>query len=93
MNPEPSPWRLKEFIEHIDIWIGLEKPDVDLRIHVLAWAMRRDENPYQGARRESGFPNLWFAPVPQSNRNGQIVICITKSSSRCVRCAARGSAR
>jgi len=73
---QDRPWELRGFLERLDAWADLESPPADLRLLVTAWIMTRYEDPYQGVRRESGFPNLWFGPVPQSDDGrGLIVAC------------------
>lgn len=37
--------------------------------------MSRGDDPYQGARREPGFPNLWYVKVPGSYQGGSVVLC------------------
>lgn len=51
--------------------------------------MTRFSDPYQGVRRESGFANLWFGPVPNSDDGrGVVVACAywIEESSHTVRC-------
>jgi hypothetical protein len=80
---------LENFLERFDAWVELESPTDDLRCIVMAWILTRDDDPYQGVRRETGFPNLWFGPVPNSyDGSGHVVTCSywIKESSRTVRC-------
>lgn len=71
-----SCWSLAGFIEDLDEWIERDDPNQDLRNTVTAWVVGRSENPYQGARREREFPNLWYATVPNSHHgNGMAVLC------------------
>jgi hypothetical protein len=70
-----STWTLKDFLEQLDVWNDLEKPSDDLRTHVTAWIISRADDPYQGARREPGFPNLWYVAVPRSYHDGAVVVC------------------
>jgi hypothetical protein len=38
--------------------------------------MTRAENPFKDARRESSFPNLWYAVVPETlDARGRVVVC------------------
>lgn len=83
------PWVLQEFIERFDAWVELESPKDDLRRLVLAWVMTRHENPYQGVKRESGFPNLWYGQIPNSgDGRGNVVTCSywIEESSHTVSC-------
>lgn len=84
------PWTLDQFIERFDAWVELESPTDDLRCIVMDWILTRDDDPYQGARREKGFPNLWVGRVPNSNDgSGNVVVCSycwIKESSRTVCC-------
>ncbi|MGH3426050.1 MAG: hypothetical protein ACRDQZ_00490, partial [Mycobacteriales bacterium] len=81
-------------LERFDAWVELESPTDDLRCVVMAWIMTREDDPYQGVRREAGFPNLWSGPVPDScDRSGHVVVCSywIKESSRAVCCAIFGT--
>lgn len=56
---------------------------------VTAWVLTRYDDPYQGVRRESGFPNLWFGVVPDTDDgSGHVVVCSywIAESTRTVRC-------
>lgn len=68
-------WLLEEFEACLDAWISLEAPDDDLRLVVTEWVLTRFDDPYQGVRREPGFPNLWFGSIPASVHAGRIVVC------------------
>jgi hypothetical protein len=51
--------------------------------------MTRYDDPYQGVRREKGFPNLWFGAIPDSaDGDGNVVACAywIAESNRVVRC-------
>jgi hypothetical protein len=83
------PWALINFLERFDAWVELECPTEDLRCIVIDWILTRDEDPYQGVRREGGFPNLWFGQIPNSRDGcGHVVVCSywIEESSRTVRC-------
>jgi hypothetical protein len=84
---EPG-WRLEGFLERLDAWAERESPSGDLKLLVTAWIMTRYEDPYQGMRRERGFPNLWFGSVPHSEVAGTTVVCTywIEESARTVRC-------
>lgn len=82
-------WTLENFIERFDAWAELESPKADLRFIVMSWILTRYDDPYQGVRREVGFPNLWFGPIPNSqDGSGHVVTCAyyIKESSRTVCC-------
>jgi hypothetical protein len=69
-------WHLEGFLEHLDAWTERESPPDDLLLIVTAWIMTRFDDPYKGVRREHGFPNLWFGPVPNSeDGTGAVVVC------------------
>lgn len=83
------PWTLENFLERFDAWVALESPTDDLRCIVMAWILTRDDDPYQGVRREEGFSNLWFGRVPNSHDgSGYVVTCSywIKESTRTVCC-------
>jgi hypothetical protein len=84
-----EPWALQEFVERFDAWAERESPSADLRYIVLNWVMSRADTPFAGARREPGFPNLWFAVIPDShNGAGEMVTCSywIEVTARVVRC-------
>lgn len=66
MPNEGSFWRLENFLDRLDAWVALERPDRDLRLVVTAWIMSRYTDPYQGVRRQRGFDNLWYGRVPRA---------------------------
>jgi len=68
-------WELRRFLEAFDEWAELEEPDADLRTMVLAWIFTRAEDPYEGVKRQPGFPNLWFGRVPRTQREWEVVVC------------------
>jgi hypothetical protein len=84
-----GPWRLENFVEALDRWETLEHPRDDVRIVVTRWIFSRFDDPYQGVRREPGFGNLWFGPVPGTLTTlGRVVVCAywileTDHSVRC----------
>lgn len=82
-------WTLEGFLQRLDAWVELESPSDDLRLLVTAWVMTRYDDPYQGVRRETGFPNLWFGVVPNSDDGSErVVVCSywIEESRRIVRC-------
>lgn len=89
MHSGTLPWALEDFIKRLDWWIDSESPPDDLRLIVTAWILTRYDDPFQGVRRESAFPNLWFGAVPDSEDGaGKVVVCSywIAESTRTVRC-------
>jgi hypothetical protein len=83
------PWTSENFLERFDAWVELESPTEDLCCIVMDWVLTRGEDPYQGAQRVEGFPNLWFGQIPNSHDvDGRVVTCSywIEESSRTVRC-------
>jgi hypothetical protein len=73
---EPGPWRLENFLDHLDTWIEREQPSDDLRLTITAWLLTRFDDPYQGVQREPGFENLWFGEIPRTRHGeGMAVAC------------------
>jgi hypothetical protein len=84
-----QPWALENFIERFDAWVGLESSSDDLRFVVLEWIFTRRDDPYQGVKWKTGFDNLWFGQVPNSQGGcGHVVTCSywIQESNRTVRC-------
>jgi hypothetical protein len=82
------PYELQNFLQKLDEWGDWEDADTDLRIAVLDWMFRVREDPYSGARRETNFPNLWFARIPGTARDWEVVVCSywIAESEHVVRC-------
>lgn len=81
-------WQLIGFAEQLDAWIAAEAPDEDIRLIVTSWVLSRFDDPYVGVRREPGFANLWFGPVPLTVRADTVVVCTywVEERSHSVRC-------
>lgn len=82
-------WKLEGFIERLDEWIERESPGDDLRLAVTSWVLSRLDDPYEGVRREPGFPNLWFGVVPRTGHDdNRTVVCSywIQETLRRVRC-------
>lgn len=82
-------WRLVSFVERLDSWIELEAPPDDVRQLVTAWIFTRMDDPFEGARREPNFENLWFAVIPGSIHGPMSVVGCSywiEVSTRTVRC-------
>lgn len=75
MPDSTAQWELQGFQRHADIWISTEDPDQDLKNEVLEWLLSRMDDPYQGVKREPGFDNLWYGPVPGTHRGYTVVVC------------------
>lgn len=83
------PWQLEGFLETLDAWADREDVGVDLRFVVTEWILTRVDDPYQGVRREPGFPDFWSGVVPGSHDgDGHVVLCSywVEESRRAVRC-------
>lgn len=64
------------FVERLETWVEAEDPFEDLRLAVTRWIFTRQQDPYQGVRREPGFDNLWFGTIPGTSHGGsQVVVC------------------
>jgi hypothetical protein len=70
-----TPWVLANFAEALDLWLERDQPIPGIVMNVGEWIMTRSDDPYQGVRREAGFPNLWRTAVPSSQRDGTAVYC------------------
>jgi len=89
MTSRVRPWTLDKFPERFRAWLELESPSDNLRRIVGNWVLTRYDDPYQGAERVEGFPNLWFGQIPNSrDDSGHVVTCSywIEESSRTVRC-------
>lgn len=77
-SSDASPYKLEGFIEWMEIWEKNEPISAisdQRRIAVLEWIMSRFNDPYAGARRESVGDNYWFAKIPWTFHDGQVVVC------------------
>ncbi|GAA4179194.1 hypothetical protein GCM10022252_00340 [Streptosporangium oxazolinicum] len=76
--PDSAPYKLVNLRNALDIW-ELNEPVSAARKEVLTavvdWALDRHTDPYQGAARVEGFPNLWRSRVPDTWHEGQMVFC------------------
>jgi hypothetical protein len=68
-------WRLERFDECVERWLDLDDPPSSVRFAVYNWLISRSEDPYQDAKREPGFQNLWSAQVPGSTYGHLGVLC------------------
>jgi hypothetical protein len=68
-------WKLVDFEAAVDRWIAREDPSIDIQFVVLEWVLSRFDDPYDGMRREPGFPNLWYGVVPETRTKDQAVVC------------------
>ncbi|MEX5631933.1 hypothetical protein [Parafrankia sp. FMc2] len=86
---DSQPWKLVDFLPRLDQWAALEKPSDELRRLILSWVFSRMDDPYQAVRREPGFPNLWFGPIPRSEHGEWGIVCCSywiDEGERVVRC-------
>jgi hypothetical protein len=70
-----SSWRLDHFGERLDRWKEQEDAPAELVRIVIEWSLTRLDDPYSGVRREAGFGNLWFGPIPGTVRADTVVTC------------------
>jgi hypothetical protein len=92
--PEAAPaWELIGFGAQLDLWIEREDPPSAVVSEVVTWIMGRTEDPYRGARREPGFPNLWWGKVPSAHYGGVVPVCSywIEELPRRVRCSSVSS--
>ena len=72
--PDSSrPWFLENFLERLDQWVDLGGPPERVGRAATAWIMTRLDDPYFGVRREPGFDNLWFGPIPGTQHGNNLV--------------------
>lgn len=94
MAERGAAWTPQGFEQCLQTWDDLEQPDDDLRLHVVEWVFSRLDDPYQGVKREPGFPNLWWGVVPGTfHGDGKVVVCSfwIVESERVVRCESLAS--
>ncbi|GAA3104017.1 hypothetical protein [Streptosporangium carneum] len=88
--PDAANYQLENLREALDIW-ELNEPASAARKEILTavvnWALDRYVDPYQGAARVEGFPNLWRSRIPGTRHDGQMVFCVfwIEESRRAVR--------
>lgn len=70
-------WLLEDFLERLDQWAERESVPVDLRFVVTEWILSRMDDPYEGVRRDTSIPNLWYGkvPGPYDVRDRSAVVC------------------
>lgn len=87
-------WVPEGFEGCIQAWDDREQPPDDLRAWVVEWIFTRLDDPYQGVKREPGFPNLWWGVVPGSlHGSNMVVVCSywIVETSHVVRCESLAS--
>lgn len=89
--PDGTEWKLEGFLDRVELWEKNEPASAAIdtvRLAVLDWIMSRYVDPYQGVRREPGFDNFWFGPIPGTEHDGQVVCCSywIQEATRTVRC-------
>ena len=74
-SPPSGSWHLVGFEEAVDRWVDREKPTIDLQFVVGEWILSRFDDPYEGMQREPAFANLWYGAIPETEFQGQVVVC------------------
>lgn len=83
MRDEDAGWSLAGFLDRLDAWAEQEKASGDLTLLVTDRVMSRYDDPYSGVRRERGFDNLWFGPVPGTeDERGRVVVGVALAEER-----------
>lgn len=76
--PDSDNYKLDNLRRALEIW-DLNEPASaaikEIREAVVDWALDRHIDPYQGAARVDGFPNLWRSRIPRTWHDGQMVFC------------------
>ena len=57
-----------------------------MRFTVTEWILTRYDDPYEGVRREEGFPNLWFGIVVRTGDAAVVCSYWIEESRHVVRC-------
>lgn len=74
----PANYKLDGLRRALEIWELNEPASAALkgiRAAVVDWALDRYTDPYQGAARVAGFPNLWRSRIPATWHDDQMVFC------------------
>lgn len=58
---------LLDFLPKLDAWIERECPLDELRVFVTDWIFTRVSNPFDNARRVTGFADSWRAVIANSD--------------------------
>jgi len=89
-------WQLIGFDEWLEIW-ELNEPASGaldaLRFVVISWILSRGDDPYKDAQPDPAAPGLWFAEIPGSYHDGQVVVCTywIEETTHTVRCIMLGT--
>ncbi|MDF5759201.1 hypothetical protein [Spongiactinospora sp. TRM90649] len=76
--PDADGYRFTNLREALGIWEYNEPASAaikEVRERVVNWALDRHTDPYQGAKRVDGLPNVWFSRIPGTQHDGQMVCC------------------
>lgn len=71
MASNAGPWALANFADVMELWIERDGPIPRIVMNVGEWVMSRSDDPYEGVRREAGFPNLGERLFPTPVTTGQ----------------------
>lgn len=85
----PTEWKLVRFEEMFRRWVQIESPDEATQERVIAWIAARRNDPREGMRRETAFPNLWWGTISGTlDGAGTMVVCSYEilERTRVVRC-------
>ena len=76
-SPLPPFWEAVGFQVRLSAWIGDEAPDLAIVRTVATWVARLIDNPYLGGgvRQVEIASNLWWARIPDTDRDGRSVHC------------------
>jgi hypothetical protein len=87
-NPLPPFWQLAAFAERLDIGGAEQKASDELIRTVAAGIFTRYDDPYRDVRRDTGSPNYWWGPIPDTEHERYVVCCFYSiiETERRVRC-------
>jgi hypothetical protein len=77
--PDADRYELVDLRKALNVWELNEPVSAalkEVREEVVNWALDRHTDPYQGAARVAGFPNLWRSRIPGTWHDGQMVFCL-----------------
>ncbi|MFI5895613.1 hypothetical protein ACIA5D_36515 [Actinoplanes sp. NPDC051513] len=88
MTVDDRLWNLDRFPQRLALWRDREQPPAEVLAVVEEWIPTRRFDPRRGAQLERAEDDFWWARVPGSHYDGQIVICSywIVAADRVVRC-------